>query len=356
MNMPPELPALAHAIAGTASALLLNGSSSRLQYQPAGGAAQDRAAGAALLRGLGLPAEQDRVVVTAGGQNALHAILGAALQPGDAIACGAFVYPGLRGAAERLGMRLVPLPEFGADSLRRACREQTIRALYVVPSNDNPTTRTLSVEERRAIAAVAGEFGVQVIEDDAYGALATAPIDPISSFVPDLGWYVASTSKILSPALRVAFVHAPNVVAALRLSADVHETAVMAPPLNVAIVARWIADGTYDRLLGGMRAEAAHRQSIAAEALAGLDYDSHPQGYHLWLRLAEGIRPRDLADLMRATGLSVTAAEQFAVEAADAQAVRVSLGGLAGHGQLRQGLRIVHGYATASRLRPAALI
>jgi len=130
----------------------------------------------------------------------------------------------------------------------------------------------------------------------------------------------------------------------------------MAPPLNVAMVSRWIADGTYDHLLGAMRAEAAHRQRIARAALAGLDYDGHPEGYHFWLRLPDRMRARDLADLMRPTGLSVIAAERFAAGASSLQAVRVSLGGLIGEEQLSRGLRILHGYATTPLLRTSTLI
>lgn len=358
MNMPPELAGglLGRAINEATSALLSTGSSLRLQYQSAGGAPHDRAAGAGLLSRSGLPADPEQILVTAGGQNALHAILSAAVQPGDAIACGEYVYPGFRSLAERFGLRLVTLPDLDPDAFRDTCRSEEIKALYVVPTNDNPTTRTLSPELRRAIAATAEDEGIQVIEDDAYGALSVTPSEPIASLIPHRTWYVSSTSKIISPALRVAFVRAPSLIAALRLGADLHETAIMAPPLNVAIVGQWLIDGTYDRLLDCMRTEAKHRQAIAQDALQGLDFASHPQGYHLWLQLAPSIRPRDLADLMRPTGLSVMAAEQFAAVGGSANAVRVALGGPANHDQLRRGLDILHGYATAPRLRAAALI
>ena len=81
MNLPPELPGglLARTIADTVSALLLDASPLRLQYQAMGGNAEDRAAGVRFLAAAGLPAEPDQLILTAGGQNALHAILGGAV-------------------------------------------------------------------------------------------------------------------------------------------------------------------------------------------------------------------------------------------------------------------------------------
>lgn len=356
MNLPPELPGdlLAHAIADTTAALLLGGSPLRLQYQPAGGASRHRAAGVALLARLGLDADEEQLVIAAGSQNALHAIVHAALAPGDAVACGRFVYPGFKAIAARRGLRLVPLPDFGPDTLRAACASESIKALYVVPTNDNPTTETLSLTQRRAIAQSAEALGLQVIEDDAYGAL--DPIAPIAAFAPDRCWYVAGTSKILSPALRVAFVRAPGIGAALRLAADIHETAIMPPPLNVALIADWIADGSFDRLLDAMRSEAARRQALAGQWLDGLDVARHPQGYHLWVQLQQGIAAADLAEAMRPSGLSVIAGDRFAVGTQPEQAVRVSLGGPLQTERLTRGLRLLQGYAATPLLPTAALI
>lgn len=349
MNLPPELPGglLARTIAETVSTLLLDASPLRLQYQATGGSAEDRAAGVRLLETAGLPAEPDRLILTAGGQNALHAILGLTLRSGDAILCRRFVYSGFRAVAQRSGLRLVGLDRLDAASIAAACAvDPRIRAIYLVSTNDNPTAETLDGHARREVAAAAARHDLQVIEDDAYGPLAAAPLPPVAAHVPGRSWYIASASKVISPALRVAFVRAPHVGAALQLAALAHQTAVMAPPLNAAMLTRWIHDGTATRLIAAMRAESSRRQALAAQLLDGLDFTAHPQGYHLWLRLPGSVAPNDLADAMRPTGLSVMPADRFAVDEANANAVRVSLGGLAGDDQLVRALRILHGHAT----------
>jgi len=350
MNLPPELPGglLARTIADTVGALLLDASPLRLQYQAMGGSAEDRAAGVRFLAAAGLSSEPDQLILAAGGQNALHAILGLALRPGDAVLCRPFVYSGLRMLAQRLGIRLVGLESLDAASIAAACAaDPRVRAIYLVPTNDNPTAETLDDAARREIAAAAARHDLQVIEDDAYGPLAATPIAPVAAHAPGRSWYIASASKIISPALRVAHVRAPHVAAALQLAAHVHQTAVMAPPLNTAMLTRWIDDGTATRLIAAMRAEAARRQALAARLLDGLNFTAHPQGYHLWLRLPDAVAPNDLADAMRPTGLSVMPADRFAADNAQANAVRVSLGGLADDDQLVRALRILHGHATA---------
>ncbi|MBO9714364.1 PLP-dependent aminotransferase family protein [Sphingomonas sp.] len=357
MNMPPEISGglLAHTMSRTITALLGVGTA-RLQYQPSGGAPQDRAAGARLLRGVGLESSEEQVVVTAGGQNALHAILGPGLEPGAVVACGRFVYPGFRALAARLGLRLLALPEMRAEALAEACRSARVKALYVVPTNDNPTAETLPTEERAAIAAVAEREGLTIVEDDAYGLLAGGSIPPIAAFAPERSWHIASLSKLLSPGLRVAYVRAPSVGGALRLAADVHETAIMAPPLNVAMATAWLADGSFDRLVAAMRREVAERQALAEAALGGVDYRRHPRGYHLWLPLPPGLAAAELVHAMQPEGLSLTAADRFAVTPGAEQAVRVSLGGPIARERLGRALRVLHGYLTAPAARAAPIV
>ena len=329
MNSPPvaadgELPA---AMADALATLSQTGDMARFHYQRPGGAAADRETGAGLMARTGLSSDAEQVVVTAGGQNALHAIAATILKPGDRVACGRFVYPGFRALARRIGVTLVPLARIGADTLEAAHLAAPLRALYVVPTNDNPTTATIATGERREIAVWAREASVQIIEDDAYGLLPDAPLPAITSFAPEIGWYVASMAKIVSPALRVGFVRAPGVAAAMQLAACQHESAVMAPPINVAMVSLWLADGSFDRLVGAVRKEAAWRQKLAHTVLGDGRHAGHPQGYHLWLSLAEDGNPDMLAATLALEGLSAVGSDRFAVSADAPKALRVSFGG-----------------------------
>jgi DNA-binding transcriptional MocR family regulator len=329
MNSPP-IPIESRLTEAMASALGTLGRAdelARLHYQRPGGAAADRESGAELLGRAGLSSSVEQIVVTAGGQNGLHAVASTILKRGDRVACGRFVYPGFAAIARRMGVALVPLAEMTADALEAAHAATPLRALYVVPTNDNPTTATLVVKERRTIAAWAEGASVQIIEDDAYGLLPDAPIPAIASFAPEISWYVASMAKIISPALRVGFVRAPGVAGAMQIASCQHESAVMAPPLNVAMISLWLADGTFDTLVDAVRKEAIWRQKLAHSVLGDGRHAAHPQGYHLWLPLADDSYPDRLAAALALDGLSAVPSDRFAATPDAPKAMRISLGG-----------------------------
>lgn len=315
----------------------------RFGYQPTGGAISDREAGIAYLRMLGLDASLDQTILASGGQNALQAIVQAALKPGDAICVATFAYTGFLAIARRFGLHLVPVEAdtqgLLPDAIDAACRAQSIRALYVIPTNDNPTTRTIDVPRRRAIAEIVERHGLTLIEDDAYGLQPAQPIPPITSLVPDKGWYIASLSKIVSPALRIAYVRAPSVKAAWRLATEIHASAIMPPPINAALVSHWVHHGDLAALIAETRAECVARQRIAAQALSSVDYATHPEGFHLWIPLPTGLSLSSLLGGARSIGLSVVPSDAFATAPTNASpALRLSIGSALSHAQLARAL------------------
>lgn len=359
MNMPPAPDAVVEALRQGYQALL--GEGAHLHYRPSGGGQADRAFAAAFLARTIGETSADQVLVTAGGQNALHSICATMFQPGDAVAAGACTYPGFLAVARRLAVDVVPLAmdEEGIlpDALDAAARNGRLKSVYVVPTIDNPTTATMGAARRAAIVEVAARHGLQIIEDDAYGRLPEAPIAPIAAIAPERTWHILSLSKAVSPALRLALVRAPRVRDALRLAADVHETAVMAPPLNVALLGCWIGTGQLDRLVQAVRAESVARAEIAAAMLEGADFAIHPEGYHLWLRLGEGSKATDIALALQGAGLSAVPASAFAVTPAQApEALRISLGGALSRDALRRGLGRLDALLAQGGRRDHALI
>lgn len=335
MNLPP-LPlhsSLPDCLAAAMQEILAGPTAgNRLQYQPTGGAAEDRRAGVDWLALRGIEAQEDTVLVVSGGQTALHAIAHSALDPGDAVCTGPFVYPGWLAVARRRGLALIPLDsdEQGIlpQALDRACRAGAVRAVYLVPHNDNPTAATMGEERRRAVVDLAREHDLLIIEDDAYGFLAETPLPPLAGMAPERTWHVASLSKIISPALRVAYLRAPAIRDMLRLTSDVHETTIMAPPLNVAAATRWLRSGTWMQLVGEVRAECVARQALVAEGLPSASYRASPDGYHLWVPLSGGMSSADAVAALAATGLSIVPGEAFAVKPSGAgPALRISIGG-----------------------------
>ncbi|TZG28725.1 PLP-dependent aminotransferase family protein [Sphingomonas montanisoli] len=335
---------------GMTKLLRAAGQSPLLQYQPSAGSVRDRREAAAAFTDRGIPTQEDDVIVTAGGQSALHAILATSLSTGDAIAAGQHVYPGLLHLAARLGLSLIPLSadDEGIDPTAIAAAARAgAQTLYVVPTNDNPTTATMTARRRHEVIDMARRHGLTIIEDDAYGLLPSRPPAPLAALAPDMCWHIASVSKIISPALRVAHVRAPSGISAVQLAADIYETAIMAPPLNAALVTSWLRDGSFATLVDAVRAEGVARQRLAAQHLTALSYGAHPEGYHLWVDLPDDIDAAKVIAATRPLGLSIVDGASFAINRARTSAkLRLSLGGSIDHPRLARALDRVVEVAT----------
>jgi DNA-binding transcriptional MocR family regulator len=347
MNMPPQPAAARLAERMEAGLSRLAGSAGfldRMQYQDSAGTLADRAAAAQWLgRRLGtLPVQ--RVLVAGGAQVVLAAVLAALLKPGDALGVPTLTYPGLRMAAERRGARLVPLAcdEEGLvpESFLECCRADRPRALYLVPTLDNPTTATLPAARRERIAEIARLHGVAIIEDDAYGALPLEGPAPLAALAGDMTWHIATLSKCVSPGLRIAYVAVPGTNEAVRLAAELRALNMMASPLTAALASQWIAEGELDAVVAAIRQENNLRQAVAREVLRDLEMRSHPCGHHLWLQLPEPWRRGELGAHARQLGLSVILSDAFAVGPAP-EAIRVSLGAAPDAETLRYGLSLL---------------
>jgi 2-aminoadipate transaminase len=86
-----------------------------------------------------------------------------------------------------------------------------VKLIYLVPTFQNPTGRTLSLARRQAIAELIQAHDVLLVEDDPYSALRYrgTPLPPIKTFAPDHVAYLSTLSKVFAPGLRIGFVAPP---------------------------------------------------------------------------------------------------------------------------------------------------
>jgi DNA-binding transcriptional MocR family regulator len=339
----PEAAALAETLRALAAAPDVG---DLLRYTPDSAGPRQRAAAAAAMRELGVPASEERVSFTVGVQHALTIVASALLRPGDTMLCGELTYPGARALGQMHGIRLRPvaLDEHGLvpEAVEAACRgDVTPAALYVVPNMQNPTGSVMPAARRERIAEIAASHGVMVVEDDVHGFLLQERPDPIASLLPDRTVYATSLAKALTIGLRTGFVHAPDELVP-RIRAGVRSTVWMPPPLMVEVTTRWLEDGTVRRLIDIKREETRARQKLARRVLDGYRIDSHPDSLHIWLRLPEPWRSDELVAQARQRGVLVAGAEAFVVGRSDVpHAVRVSLGRPLTRERLEHGLSVL---------------
>jgi DNA-binding transcriptional MocR family regulator len=220
--------------------------------------------------------------------------------------------------------------------LAEVAHATSAKAVYIVPTIQNPSTITLSAGRRQALADVARDVGLQIIEDDAYGMLVSAPEKALSAIAPDISYHVATLSKVLSPALRVAYVAAPNGSAMAELEAALRANTLMASPLLTGLATAWINDGTALRLRDAIRVECRTRQAIAREILPHGSFAAHPEGIQIWLATPPGVERAQFLARTGRQGLALVASEAFWVgEGAAPDAGRVSLGAPLSQAHLR---------------------
>lgn len=332
MNFPPQPPdaRLGEHLADGLRAVLKLDSGSLLSYQASGGLDSDRAAGAAWLEPRLGRVPLDRLLICAGAQAGLLTILITIAAPGDLILAEALTYPRFTALAARLHLRARGVAMDGEgilpDSFEAACRAARPKALYCIPTMQNPTTATMSAERRAAIAEIARRFGVAIIEDDSYGFHSRHVPPPVASLAPDITYYVASLAKPVAPGLRIAYVVAPDVAAAAPLAAGIRCTTIMVPPVMAALASEWIRSGAARQIAEAVRRESAARQQLAARALSTCRFAAHPEAHHLWLSLPAGWTPSEFVGYMRPRGLAVVPSQVFAADDAPApDAVRITL-------------------------------
>jgi DNA-binding transcriptional MocR family regulator len=346
LNIPPQPPAarLQHLVPTTMADLLSSGHGMlHLHYQESTGSVPDRAAAARWLARRVDDLQPGSIVVASGAQSALFGICECLIAPGQTIASGLATYPGVKAIARQRGYQIVPLAmdESGIipESFEDCCRRSIPKAIYVIPSIDNPTRATLPEDRRRRIAAIARQHGVAIIEDDPYSPLLDAAPASFARLAPDLTWHIATLSKCATPALRIAYVCAPGDAQAMRLAGVLRAVNLMAPPLNAAVASRWIVRGVLDEIRQAIRSEAAGRQKIARSVLGHFEFAADPHGHHLWLRMPPHWHAADLAEHAARLGIAVVPSSAFAVAGPVDEAVRISLGAAPDRLALTHGLK-----------------
>jgi 2-aminoadipate transaminase len=173
-------------------------------------------------RAKGMPTERPEILLTEGSQQGLDLVSRVLVDPGDAVLVELPSYIGATAAfrasqADMVGVRLDD-QGLDLDDLRakhRALRQagRAVKFLYVIPSFQNPSGVSHTLERRTALLEAASELDLLVVEDDPYGDLyfEATPLPTLRALDTEgRVLYLSSFSKILAPGLRTAFLLGPQ--------------------------------------------------------------------------------------------------------------------------------------------------
>ncbi|MGF6757449.1 PLP-dependent aminotransferase family protein [Paraburkholderia sp. GAS42] len=198
-------------------ALIESARGNQLGYADARGLPALRLSLASMLRiERGLNADESSICIVRGSQMGIYLAARILVRPGDSVAFETLTYPPAREAFRACGAAIVSIEqdEFGMvpTSLVAACQQHHIKAIYLTPHHQYPTTVTMPLERRMQLLKLADELGFVIVEDDYDHEFhfARNPMQPLAS-VDRRGKviYVGSLSKILAPGLRIGYVVAP---------------------------------------------------------------------------------------------------------------------------------------------------
>ena len=241
-----------------------------------------------------LAVRADDVFVTRGSQMALSLVARALLRPGDCVAVERLGYRPAWEAFRAAGATVVPLPVdaqgIDVQALADLHERTPVRAVYVTPHHQYPTTVTLTAARRMRLLALAERERFAIVEDDYDHEFhyEGRPVLPLASADPArVVVYVGTLSKVLAPGLRLGYVVAPpdviERITAIRSLLDIQGDHVLE-----AAIATLIDDGELQRHVARARRIYAERRHVLAGALrrqlTDAEFRLPSGGMAVWIR------------------------------------------------------------------------
>jgi len=265
--------------------------------------------------------EPGRVIVTNGSLPGLNIVLGHFASRGR-ILVEAPTYDRPLKIAARLGVEVQAIPQdsegLDVDALERElARDPSPAFLYVLPTFQNPSGRTLSLERRRRLVELAHGHDLTILEDDPYGQVRFEGKELPTVHELDGGervLYSSSFSKIVAPGARVGyFVLTAELAASLEsVATNLYLTPVL---VGQGAVYEFIRRGSLEPNIARVSELLRERRDAMLEAL---DSDlpqarcTRPEGgYFIWLDLPDGVDSGELLTRAEAAGVTFVRGSDF---------------------------------------------
>jgi 2-aminoadipate transaminase len=240
----------------------------------------------------------------------------------------------------------VPMDDEGLDldRLEALVGDGVPRVLYTIPTFQNPSGRTLSLERRRALVELAQAKGLLLFEDDPYG-LVRFEGEPLPSLHELAGGrgvvYASSFSKTVAPGLRVGYVVLPEDLAG-PVEKVANATYISPPLLPQAAIHELIRRGGLEPNIARTRELLKARRdamlgALAAELPAETSWNRPEGGYFLWLDFPAGIEASALLSRAEEAGVTFVKGSDFFSGPGGEQSARLAFS-FPSVGDIREGI------------------
>jgi len=269
----------------------------------------------------------ERVIVTPGSLIGLNLVVAHLFRDGGRAIVEAPTYDRMLHTLAAAGADVVTIENsedgLDVDALRAlAAGDPKPKLLYVLPTFQNPTGRTLTLEQRQELVAIALEHDLPVFEDDPYGLLRVEgePEPYVHTLLREAGGdhlaiFASSFSKSVAPGLRVGYVILPEPLIA-PLEALATRTYVSPPMLAQAQLLDFLLAGELEPhlafLAGFLRARRDALLDVLDAELAGVVSWTRPAGgYFLWIDFPAGLDAAALNERSTAAGVTFVPGRGF---------------------------------------------
>ena len=237
----------------------------------------------------GFDFENNELFIVSGGQQCADLTTKALVNEGDVVLTEEPAFVGCLNTFRSYGAKLVGIP-MEQDGMNINALEEALKAnpdaklLYTIPSFQNPTGITTSLEKRKKVYELCCKYDIAILEDNPYGELRFAGENvPTIKSMDTEGRviYAGSFSKVMAPAFRLGFLvfnkslTGPLTVA--KQCTDVHSTVLFQYICN-----EYINNYDFDKHLEDLRKVYEHKCNLMMECMKKEFHPSvtfgHPEG------------------------------------------------------------------------------
>ena len=261
----------------------------------------------------GIKADEEDMITTTGGQQALDLLAKVFIDSGDTIITEAPSYTGALNAFKAYEANIIGIPvgEKGIDTgkvektlEKLSADKKQVKFIYVVSNFSNPSGFTISLDRRKKLLELAKKHNTLIIEDNPYGMLrfegkAIPSIKELDTEGDNKNViYISTVSKMLAPGFRIGWIVAPHLILE-KLTLGVQSSVLCNSTFSQRIAYEYFSDpGWKENISEFIGIYKKRRDTMLAaleENLSGIAEWSRPEGgFFIWLTVPEYLNMKEI--------------------------------------------------------------